>query len=77
MGYQPKKTMILMYPELQADLILFNGKIVTVDGENSVSKAVAVKDGRILKVGTDAQVKRMAGATTKLIDLGGKRLSLD
>jgi hypothetical protein len=72
MGYQPKGQAIYMYPELQADLILLNGKIVTVDGENSISKAVAVKDGRILKVGTNAQVKRMAGTTTKVIDLGGK-----
>jgi predicted amidohydrolase YtcJ len=61
-----------MYPELQADLILFNGKIITVDRKNSVAKAVAVRDGRILKVGTDAQVKRIAGAYTKTIDLEGK-----
>jgi len=61
-----------MYPELQADLILFNGKIITVDRENSLVKAVAVKDGRILKVGTNAQVNRMAGTGTKKIDLGGK-----
>jgi predicted amidohydrolase YtcJ len=50
-----------MYIELQADLILFNSKIITLERENSVAKAVAVKGGRILKIGTNAHVRRVAG----------------
>lgn len=60
-----------MIPECQADLILLNGKIITVDKKNSVVKAVAIRDGNILKVGTNAQVKRVEGPKTEVIDLEG------
>jgi predicted amidohydrolase YtcJ len=55
-----------------ADLILHNGKIVTVDPAFSIRQAVAVKDGRILAVGSDRDVLREKGARTRVIDLAGK-----
>lgn len=56
-----------------ADLILYNGKIVTVDSKFSVRQAIAVRGDRITAIGTDADVlKAERGAKTKLIDLKGK-----
>src|SRR5579863_6881368 len=55
-----------------ADLILRNGKVVTVDGDFSFHTALAVKDGRILSVGSDAEVLKSRGEKTKVVDLGGK-----
>jgi predicted amidohydrolase YtcJ len=56
-----------------ADLILHNGKIVTVDQNFAVAQAVAVKDGKITRVGTDQDVlARERGPQTKLIDLEGR-----
>lgn len=55
-----------------ADLILHNGKIVTVDQAFSVQQAVAVAGGRITAVGANAQVLREKGPGTKVIDLKGK-----
>lgn len=56
-----------------ADLILHNGKVVTVDSMFSVSEAVAVKDGRIVAVGRTADVvARERGPKTQMIDLKGK-----
>jgi predicted amidohydrolase YtcJ len=55
-----------------ADLILHHGKIVTVDKAFSIHHALAVKDGRILRVGTDAEVLQEKGPHTQLLDLGGK-----
>jgi predicted amidohydrolase YtcJ len=54
------------------DLILHNGKIVTVDDQFSIQEAIAIKDGKILTVGTDAEVTALAGGTTEQTDLGGK-----
>lgn len=55
-----------------ADLILHNGKIVTVDQRFSIQQAVAVKAGRIVAVGADAAVlKSERGPSTELIDLKG------
>src|SRR5262245_45420929 len=67
-------TLILLPNGLRADadLILHNGKIVTVDKKFSVQQAIAVKDGKILKVGTSADVLKEKGAKTEVIDLGGK-----
>jgi len=61
-------------PELIAypSLVLYNGKILTVDAQFSVAEAVAVRDGRILAVGTNDQVKRLIGPSTRAIDLQGK-----
>ncbi|MGH7135053.1 MAG: amidohydrolase [Pirellulales bacterium] len=56
----------------QADLILRHAKIVTVDGDFSVRDAMAVKGGRILAIGDEADVLKTRGDETKVIDLAGK-----
>ncbi len=56
----------------KADLMLMNGKIVTVDEDFSIVEAVAVKDGKIVVVGTDEDVGAWLGETTDVIDMGGK-----
>jgi hypothetical protein len=61
-----------MVTDIEADLILLNGKIVTVDPSDTIAEAVAVKDGRILKVGSAAEIKRLAGSRTQVIDLEGR-----
>ena len=56
-----------------ADLILYHGKVITLDGRSSIASAVAIKGGRISRVGSDAEVRTgEGGAATKLIDLQGK-----
>ncbi len=55
-----------------ADLILFNGKIWTVDARQPVAQAVAVSSTKIVKVGGDADVLALKGAATELIDLHGR-----
>lgn len=55
-----------------ADLILHNGKIVTVDKKFTVHQALAVQGGKVLKVGSNEDVLKTKGAATEVIDLGGK-----
>mgnify|MGYP000982330780 CR=1 FL=1 len=56
-----------------ADLILHNGKIITVDKRFSIQQAVAVKAGRIVAVGASRDVlARERGPKTQVIDLKGK-----
>lgn len=55
-----------------ADLILHHGRIVTVDRAFSIRQALAVKAGRIMRVGTDDEVLPLRGARTTIVDLGGK-----
>jgi predicted amidohydrolase YtcJ len=59
-------------PAADADLILHNGKVVTVDHDFSIRQAVAVAGGKVLKVGTDAEVLALRGPGTKVVDLHGK-----
>ncbi|MEM2126714.1 MAG: amidohydrolase family protein [Candidatus Bathyarchaeia archaeon] len=58
--------------EVAADLVLLGGKVVTIDPKNRVAEAVAVKNGRIIKVGSDEDVKMLVGPSTKVIDLKGR-----
>ncbi len=55
-----------------ADLVLQNGRIVTVDTEDSVVSAVAIRGSRIEEIGSDKDVSRWIGDGTIVIDLDGK-----
>ena len=55
-----------------ADLILTNGKIITVDAAFTVAQALAIAGDRIVAVGSDAAMARVSGPTTRVVDLKGK-----
>ena len=57
-----------------ADAIYYGGDVVTIDDKNPTAEAVAIKDGKIIAVGKKADVLKLKGDNTKLIDLGGKTL---
>jgi predicted amidohydrolase YtcJ len=57
-----------------ADTILVNGKILTVDSQFSAREAVAIRDGKIAAVGSNAAVRKLAGAKTRVIDLQGRTM---
>src|SRR5262249_34670198 len=54
------------------DIVLVNGKIVTVDARSSVQQALAIADGKITALGRDADIRKLAGRETRVIDLGGR-----
>ena len=54
------------------DTVLVNGKIITVDDRFTIAQALAIKDGRIVAVGTSAGIARLADKSTRRIDLKGK-----
>jgi predicted amidohydrolase YtcJ len=53
------------------DLILINGKILTVDAKDSVAEAVAIANGKILSVGSTEEIRKRAGSSTRILDLHG------
>ena len=55
-----------------ADLVMFNGKVFTVEKNMPWAQAVAVRDGKIIAVGADAEIKQLIGKNTQTIDLQGK-----
>ncbi len=55
-----------------ADLILINGKIITVDAKDSVMQAIAISDGKIVAVGSNDEIRKRADKNTKIIDLKGR-----
>jgi predicted amidohydrolase YtcJ len=61
--------------ELFADLVLLNGKIITVDADDSMVEAVASKGEKFLAVGSNEEIKNYVGKHTKVIDLEGKTVT--
>jgi predicted amidohydrolase YtcJ len=55
-----------------ADAVYHNGKILTVDERFSVAQALAVRDGKIMAVGSNAEILNLAGPKTQRLDLKGK-----
>jgi predicted amidohydrolase YtcJ len=58
----------------QPDLILYNGRVTTLDRSNPTATAVAIKDGKFAAVGSDVEVLLLAGSSTRMIDLRGRRV---
>src|ERR1019366_6835887 len=60
------------------DMVLYNGKIITVNDHSfssqlgTVAEAMHVKDGKVLHIGANAEIRSMAGPDTKVIDLKGR-----
>src|SRR5580704_3819097 len=64
-------TGILMQAQ-NADLILINGKILTVDAKDSIAQGVAILAGKIVAVGSTEDVKKLAVKNAQVIDLHGR-----
>ena len=58
----------------QAQTVYQNGNIITVDDAGSVAQSLAVKDGKILDIGSNAATRRYIGSQTQVIDLAGKTM---
>jgi predicted amidohydrolase YtcJ len=56
------------------DLILYNGKISTVDADNSTVQAVAIRDGEIIATGRSGRVRSLAKRSTERVNLRGRRV---
>jgi imidazolonepropionase-like amidohydrolase len=56
----------------RVDLALLNGTVVTVDGRDMVAQAIAVGGGVIVAVGSSAEIRARADASTRVVDLAGK-----
>jgi predicted amidohydrolase YtcJ len=68
-------TLVMALPAFaaeMADIILVNGKIVTVDDRFTIRQAVAIKGSRIVAVGRNEEIRKRAGNSTQVIDLKGK-----
>jgi len=59
-------------PDIAADLVLVNGKVVTVDESHPEGEAIAVAGDTVLAVGTTAEINRYVGRATDVIDLAGQ-----
>jgi predicted amidohydrolase YtcJ len=60
---------------LAADIILYNGNVVTVDKKFRVAEAIAIADGRIVEVGSNRKVRKLAEENTTMVDLQGKTVT--
>src|SRR5688572_21184913 len=54
------------------DLILHNGKVVTVDKNFSIHQAISVTGNKITALGSNADLLKEKGAHTEMVDLGGR-----
>ena len=55
-----------------AETILFHGRVLAVDSRDSIAEALAIRGGKIIAIGTDRDILRLAGAATQRIDLHGQ-----
>ena len=58
-----------------ADLIMLNGKILTIDNDFTITDAIAVRDGRVLATGSNADMLALAGPETEQVDLNGRSVT--
>ncbi len=58
----------------QPDIVFVNGSVVTMDNAHPSAEGLAIKGGRILAVGSDAEIRALRGPGTRLVDLHGRAL---
>jgi len=63
-----------MAESTHADLVLHRGRFTTLNRQQPAASAVAIREGRFLRVGNDHEVMALAGPHTRVIDLGGRRV---
>lgn len=59
---------------LVADMIVTNAKVAVMDDERSTAEAIAVKDGKVLRTGSDEDILRLRSKDTQVIDANGRTL---
>ena len=59
-------------PSFAADLIIVNGNMHTMDRNHPTAEAIAIDGNRIIAVGSNDEIKKLAGANTKVIDAKGQ-----
>lgn len=59
---------------MNANLVFINGEVITSDRQNSIVESVAIKDNRIIGVGSNLEMNKFIGEKTEVIDLAGKSL---
>jgi predicted amidohydrolase YtcJ len=57
-----------------ADTVYRNGHVLTMDAADSEHQAIAIRGGKIVFVGSDAEVAKHIGADTEVVDLAGRTL---
>jgi len=55
-----------------ADTLLINGRIVTLDDRSPAAEALAIRDGRLAALGATAEIRKLGGANSRVIDLKGR-----
>ncbi|MDY6985588.1 MAG: amidohydrolase family protein, partial [Candidatus Thermoplasmatota archaeon] len=58
----------------KADVVFLHGVVITVNDRFRIEEAVAIKGNRIMKVGSDREIRRLVGPGTKVINLKGRAL---
>ena len=66
---------LLRAQQATPDLILINGKIITVDERFTIAQAVAIAGDRIVAVGSNQDISRLAGPSTRRIDVMGRSVT--
>ena len=59
-------------PAGEAELVLLNGHVITVDADDTEAEAIAIRGGVIAAVGSTVEIEALAGPSTERIDLGGR-----
>ena len=62
-------------PGVTADTILVNGSVMTVNASNDIVQGIAIKRDRILKTGTEKDIRALAGPQTKIVELNGRAVT--
>ena len=57
------------------DLVLLDGKVVTVDADSSLREALAIRDGKILRVGSTAEIRGLVGPGTRVVEFNARHLN--
>ena len=66
------RSICAQYASPSPELILAHGKVLTIDAGDTIAEAVAIRDGKIMQVGSNNAILKLATSSTRVIDLRGR-----
>ncbi|WP_138921460.1 amidohydrolase [Novosphingobium pentaromativorans] len=67
-------TTALASPRQAADMVFVHGNVIPMTGPEAKAAAVAVKDGKILAIGSDTEIEKLKSKSTQVVDLAGRTM---
>jgi predicted amidohydrolase YtcJ len=73
-NHSPRSSLVTLGKSYRADLVFYNGRLITMEPNQPYAQAIAIRGDKIVAVGSNHEIRALAGLNAQVINLGGRTL---